>query len=96
MGYLVHAEDIAEVDDVEGVLEAVLLNVLGGNSLDSEGASIGDVLCLDLQQGRGSGNLASCLKLPGPEDALGCSSLRTTVEVDGSVLVKQGSEASLR
>ena len=105
--YLEHAEDVAQINDVEGVLEIVLLDVLGSHSLDSKGASKGDVLGLHLDKGRSSCDLASGLELPAPKDALGSCSLRTPVNglhvvvevhnIEGRcLLVKKGCERRLR
>lgn len=105
--YLEHAEDVAQINDVEGVLEIVLHDVLGSHSLDSKGASKGDVLGLHLHKGRSSCDLASGLELPAPKDALGSCSLRTpvnglhvVVEVHNiearCLLVKKGCERRLR
>ena len=84
----------------------MLLNVLGGHSLDSKRASKGDVLGLHLDEGRSSSDLASGLELPAPKDTLGSCSLRTPIDrlnivvevhnIKGRcLLVKEGCERRL-
>jgi hypothetical protein len=62
VSHLVHSEDVAEVNDVKCVLKIILLNELGGQGLDAEGATGGDVFGLDLGEGEGDRDLSRGLE----------------------------------